>query len=283
MQLLGDISSDTNLSGGTLVGEWLVLVSDESRSIILLQAMGEDFAHVNTIELHKGDKEFDLESAATDGEFVYVAGSHSTVRKQLPGLIGSVKRQPQRDVVFRFRFQANGTISDVEERSLREAIDSHEVLAPFSELASKENGIDIEGLAAREGKLYFGFRGPVLRDNWVPVLVTKFDKPNSKDVRYIQLGGRGIRDLVAVSDGLLVLAGPVGDGDAPYQLWHWSGQCGLSKPTECLLKQLAALHQPKQGKLEGMVLLGENARGYELLLLSDGPKGGSPQRIVVER
>jgi len=283
MQLLGDMSTDKDLSGGTLVGEWLVLVSDESRSIILLQALGEDFAHVKTIELLHGDKEFDLECAATDGEFVYVAGSHSAVRKQLPGLIGTVKRQPQRDGVFRFRLQANGTISDVEHRSLRAAIDSHEVLAPFAELASKENGIDIEGLAAREGKLFFGFRGPVLRDNWVPVLVTKFDKPSNRDVRYVQLGGRGIRDLVAVTDGLLVLAGPVGDGDADYQLWHWNGVCGLREPTKLFCKQLTGLHQPKQVKLEGMILLGENVRGYELLLLSDGSTGGSPQRIVVER
>ena len=283
MQFLGDINTDKDLSGGTRVGDWLVLVSDESRSVILMQSQGNAYAHVGTVELLAGEKEFDLEGVAADGDIVYVCGSHSAVRKQLAGQIGHIKFRPNCDVVFRFRLKTDGTIRDIDQRSLRQAIDTHDVLAPFAHLASKENGIDIEGLACRDGKLYFGFRGPVLRDNWVPVMVTGFDKPNGNDVRYVQLGGRGICDLVDVSDGILVLAGPSGDGEEGYRLWHWNGVCGLASPDDCKLKPLTGLPAEPVGKLEGLILLKEKSGRYELLLLSDGPRGGNPTRIVVER
>ena len=41
----------------------------------------------------------------------------------------------------------------------------------------QENGVDIEGLAWRDGELIAGFRGPVLRANYVPVMRFTFDKP----------------------------------------------------------------------------------------------------------
>jgi Protein of unknown function (DUF3616) len=283
MQLLGEVQTDKDLSGGTRVGDWLVLVSDESRSVILMQAMGEAYAHVNTVELEPGKKEFDLEGVTADGDTVYVCGSHSAARKELPGEIGPVRRKPDRDVVFRFRLKQDGSITRIDRSSLRQALDTHAVLAPFANLASKENGIDIEGLAFRDGLLYFGFRSPVLRDNWVPVLVTPFDSPISNDVRYIRLGGRGIRDLVMVSDGFLVLAGPPGDGDQGYQLFHWNGVCALTDPDKSTLLPMKGLHGSPVGKLEGMILLEETSGRCDVLLLSDGPQGGHPQRIGLTR
>jgi hypothetical protein len=46
---------------------------------------------------------------------------------------------------------------------------------------------------------------------------------------------------------------------------------------------VAGLPNANPGKLEGMILLGEDAQKYELLLHSDGPRGSNPTRIVVER
>src|SRR5437899_3108388 len=81
----------------------------------------------------------------------------------------------------------------VEKMSLRDTLDSHPILKQFVPVASKENGIDIEGLAVKNGRLYFGFRGPVLRDNWVPVLSCTFGKvPGDVKMAYMQLAGRGV-------------------------------------------------------------------------------------------
>ena len=76
-------------------------------------------------------------------------------------------------------------------------------------------------------KLYLGFRGPVLRGNYVPVMVTQFQdiaQDSKYELRYVNLNGNGIRDLVAIDDGFLVLAGAVGDGITPYQIYFWDGQ-----------------------------------------------------------
>ena len=87
---------------------------------------------------------------------------------------------------------------------------------------SKENGVHIEGIAVKGGVLYLGFRDPVFRDTYVPVMTRKFDDPaDTHDLLFVRLGGRGLRSLACVSDGFLNIAGPVGDGPGSYQLYHW--------------------------------------------------------------
>ena len=83
--------------------------------------------------------------------------------------------------------------------------------------------MNIEGIAVRDGIVHVGFHGPVLRANYVPILKLRFDGPDvsNKYIVYVKLGGRGIWDLARVSDGFLILAGPVGGGSASYQLYHW--------------------------------------------------------------
>ena len=41
--------------------------------------------------------------------------------------------------------------------------DAH--LGPFRKIPSKENGFDVEGIAARGSRLLLGLRGPVLRES----------------------------------------------------------------------------------------------------------------------
>ena len=68
----------------------------------------------------------------------------------------------------------------------------------FGSIASKENGIDAEGLAVRDQKLYIGFRGPVLRGNFTPILRCRFGSPITEpEVLFVSLGGRGVRDRPA--------------------------------------------------------------------------------------
>ncbi len=82
-------------------------------------------------------------------------------------------------------------------------------------LAGK-SGVNIEGLAAVDGRLFFGFRGPA-GDGKAEILAVEaaplFDggETNPKPSTIVVGEGRAIRDLIAVSDGILVLAGPDDD------------------------------------------------------------------------
>lgn len=82
--------------------------------------------------------------------------------------------------------------------------------------------------------MLIGFRGPSLRGPYIPVLALTFkgdrfktDSIRSED-RFLDLGGRGIRDMTKIpGGGFLVLGGPVGDEPTPYQLYFWDGQDAL--------------------------------------------------------
>ncbi len=112
----------------------------------------------------------DFEGLTTDGSFVYVTGSHAWARKFKDGIIKSPKRKESKQF-FRFQLNADGTHGAVEgPKSLAGTISAHPVLKDFVGIASKENGIDIEGIAFANCKLYFGFRSPVLPYGFVPVI-----------------------------------------------------------------------------------------------------------------
>ena len=130
---------------------------------------------------------------------------------------------PHRDQLFRFKLK-DGTAADLASTSLRAAIDADPVLKPFAALPGDEGGVNIEGLAARDGKLFVGFRSPVLKDGTVPVMVTTFDKPETNELRFVPLGGRGVRDLAAVRDGFLILAGPSVEAGGGFQIYFWDGR-----------------------------------------------------------
>jgi hypothetical protein len=151
-------------------------------------------------------------------------------------------------------------------------LESDEVLGPFFDMPGKENGVDIEGVAVQGGRLYIGFRGPVLRGNFVPVVTLEFDDPEDYALKFVQLGGRGIRDLVAVENGFLVLAGPVGDGDGSYRLYFWNGQdCvpGDQKSTGEITNLGDLATQPGK-KPEGITVMSESPAEWRLLVVSDG-------------
>lgn len=158
------------------------------------------------------------------------------------------------------------------------------MLKAFVPIASKENGIDIEGLAAKDGKLYFGFRGPVLRDNWCPVLVAEFDKlQETAELRYVQLGGRGIRDIAPVRGGFLILAGPAGSAELAFQIYHWDGRSGLAaKEGVGKAALIDSVHAGAKHKPEGLAVLKETGQATELLILHDGVAGGDPTEYAIE-
>jgi hypothetical protein len=118
------------------------------------------------------------------------------------------------------------------------ARDAH--LAPFLDLPSKENGVDIEGLALAgapgDERLLVGLRGPVLR-GWAVVLEVAPradpDDPSALHLARVGRGGRrvrkhlldlrglGVRELQADGDDLLVLAGPTMTLDGRCAVFRW--------------------------------------------------------------
>lgn len=144
----------------------------------------------------------------------------------------------------------------------------------FNEIPGKENGVNIEGLAVKDGHLCIGFRGPVFRGNYVPVMKLEFADPPKNELLYVRLDGYGIRAMTSVSDGFLIIAGPVGDRSASYQLYHWSGQDlvpGRNRPSEIgMIQLLGEIDPPEEGKAEGVAVLQEDSGNYDLLVVYDG-------------
>jgi hypothetical protein len=212
-------------------------------------------------------QEVDVEGLAHDGDYLWVTGSHSLKRKKPKLRDGVRKAQKQlarcdaeanRYLLARIPIvECNKTFELEKEvtkdgktctaamlpvhegsNALMDALKEDEHLAPFLSIPGKDNGFDIEGLAASGGRLFLGLRGPVLR-GWAVILELTLVE-DEKDAsllklsgsgrggrgyrkHFLGLGGLGIRDLCADGDDLLILAGPTMDLDGPVALYRWKG------------------------------------------------------------
>ena len=281
-------------------GSLLVIGSDEGSSIQFLKKDRDESygVHAPTIDLFNNTQEqgeeMDIEGLAVNADSLYVIGSHSSKRKKVKEdneyqinrekfHENKIKDEKDRDWLYRLKIDPQGKVEgELERKTLKLIIETDPVLSRFSKLPSKENGVDIEGLATKNNNLYVGFRGPVFRNNYVPIMKLKFDNinstydPNAYEVLYIQLGGRGIRDITSVSRGFLILAGPVGDGAASYQLYHWDGKDiipGNDRRPQDIgnISLLCEIATPEDGKAEGIVDLSTDGdTSYNLIIVYDG-------------
>jgi len=154
-------------------------------------------------------------------------------------------------------------------------------------IPSKDNGLDIEGLAARDNHLFVGLRGPVLR-GWAIVLELKVSAeppelklhqigPNDQGYRkhFLRLDGLGVRDLCWRGDDLLILAGPTMDLDGPVRLYRWPGVSDLKGETVTLREQLELLFDLPHGEgddhAEGMTIIDDGGSTPLLLVVYDSP------------
>jgi hypothetical protein len=246
--------------------------------------------------------EMDLEGIAAEGPTIYVLGSHSARRKRVDAkhtyannrkaLLGPPEPEPSRDVLVRYTRGADGKAGPVERTSLRDFLDANEPFRSFRSVASKENGIDAEGLAVRGAWLYIGFRGPVLRGNFTPVLRCRFGPPiEDPEILFVDLGGRGVRDMAAVAEGLLVLAGPVGDGPGSYQVYLWDGEDLVAGadvgPRRRGISLLGDLPLPDTAgtvaKAEGLALIEDRPDSWKVLVVFDGLKNGHATRYRIDK
>lgn len=127
--------------------------------------------------------------------------------------------------------------------------------SPFMGVPGKDNGFDVEGLAVSGDRVFLGVRGPVLR-GWAAILELRLDGdretgqlrlrpvPGTKGQRlckhFLDLGGRGIRDLYRDGEDLLILAGPTMDLDGTIALFRWRGALAAKGPS--LVEEKALEH-----------------------------------------
>ena len=255
-------------------------------------------AEPTPLHLRDDTGELDAEGAATDGRYFFVTGSHSDKRK-------SGESNPHSRHVIRFqRDPASGRALRNADGSLAGYADTGrlwnlmqdqpalQVLAKQHAEAGAAGGINIEGLAVRAGRLYFGLRnvGAVLAVD-AEALFTAGSEVNAQ-VTSLDLGaGRGIRDIEAVDNGFLLLAGP---NDVPAHQsvgWTLAWWDGKHSPTVVTPKVLASLDLSKvplgecdkEIKPEAITVLKETPTSFEVLLLSDGMCDGGPLAFTVPK
>ena len=247
--------------------------------------------------------ELDAEGVAyADGAF-YVVGSHGRPRREHgQGAEGDARAEATRHL---FRIRLDPKAVDPETGQLRaepeitgtaalaRIIADIPALAPFHDRALEEGGVTIEGVAVRGGRLHVGLRGPVLADGSAAIvsvpLAGLFDgKPGAGTLATVALGPdshgqkRGVRDLVAVPDGFLILAGPMLDPEdgavaaGDYTVFAWDG-------TGAPRKRRDLPGYPRKEKPEALLPLDENTDGQRVLVFFDGPKEGAPRAVVLPR
>lgn len=243
-------------------------------------------------------KELDAEGAAVDERFYYVTGSHSPKRR-------NCESNPASRYVMRFPYDPKtGLARRPVDAGRQVSIRLWPLMAGLPELRAHvgdgkcmgrpDHAVDIEGLAIRDGRLYFGFRGPALEGR-VPVLSVDagalFEGGDTAPrITMLEVGGgRGIRDMVTVADGILILAGPDDQLENEDRDWF----VGLWDPRGSKLQRLARLDlegvgrracdDERERKPEAIAVLEESRWRYRVLILSDSLCDGGPLAFTVPR
>ncbi|MGB7443629.1 MAG: DUF3616 domain-containing protein [Coleofasciculaceae cyanobacterium] len=201
------------------------------------------------IDLFNHEDEIDIEGLDYHSNYLWLTGSHSTKRKKAKG------KKPEKDIerLAKIKTDINrylvARIPVIEGELLKscshpdnpsqkltaaclEKSETHNLLidilredphlSPFISAAipSKDNGLDIEGLAVHKDRVFLGLRGPVLR-GWAIILEIEVEekepgvltlKTIGKDERryrkhFIDLDGLGVRELCFKGKDLIILAG----------------------------------------------------------------------------
>jgi hypothetical protein len=254
-----------------------------------------------SITLRDDDKEVDAEGAARDGSIVYITGSHSPKRGP-PCKVHEHSRH-----VYRFKVDvvtglAVSAPEDAKKR-LWKALQKSKLGKFVEDDECHNHAVNIEGLAAKAGDLFFGLREPS-KDKTAYIVKVGADAlfgTADLDLDIYQFdvgGGRGIRDLLAVPEGVLMLLGPDDDEGNKKVSWRialWDRDGLPSKIIEPkLLAQLdleglnpneCGDNKNKDGDLkpEAMTMLGGGADFYRLLILSDGMCNGGPLSFRIQK
>ncbi len=297
INFLGNVLASQDISAIAFFDNWLVIGADEGAQIQILDQVTNSIykAREHSLSLLQGDQEIDVEGMARQDNLLYVIGSHSLKRKEVKPdktcaenykRIKSVTAETSRDNIFRLSFDMDtGQVNpDIKAISLRKILSADPVLGPFTRIPGKENGVDIEGIAADNDILYIGFRSPVLRGNYTPIMITSFDNPENYRLVYLHLKGSGIRDITRVKNGFLLIAGPPDEGPGDYRLYFWNGMDGMpdNNTVKAQLTDLGEIASPKKTKPEGITVIEEKLNSYKVIIVYDSAESGNPILLSVK-
>ncbi|WP_157833723.1 DUF3616 domain-containing protein [Hydrogenovibrio kuenenii] len=292
LSIIGSLSIDPdNISGMVKTDRFLALATDEGTKIQILPKSKDGYLAtpngvIDLNQTHTKIKEFDLEALAWQSPYLYAIGSHSKKRKKLKASLKTKENlnritpiidEPDRRVLFRIELNKQLKAAHIDKISLLGNLHNQPILAPFLAIPSKENGIDIEGLAVRSHKgktqLYVGFRGPVLRGNLTPILKLTLDrnafKVSKSKLLLVNLQGLGIRDMQATDNSFVLLAGAVNETPKRFVLYDWSGKTTFSPLHEKLILPT------DRGNPEAIAIQNLPGWGKGTWVARDGAKNGA--------
>jgi hypothetical protein len=286
----------TNLSGAACAPKpppfkFCVIVNDQKKYAQFFSIDGTVIVPGEVIRLVDdgagGDP--DAEGAAYDDGKFYITGSHGRSRNHPDD------RNEPSYVVLRFSVDktTGAPTFPISEDKVVGIEPSHrlrdvlkEELSGFFDKPLDPDGANIEGIAVQDGRMYLGLRGPSANGTAFIISVdaeAMFTPGKELDARIKRLAlgpSTGIRDLAAVSGGLLVLSGPVNKQAVAPAVRHWDPKTGaLGAP--------AILELPDLGtelKVETLLILRDaDAQPWRALLIFEGPPDGAPTEYSIPR
>ncbi len=210
-------------SAAVAVGERWVVAGDEDDVLRVYDPArgGAPVVSLGLSALFGSSAERDLEAVAVLGEEAWWVGSHG--RKK------DGEEAPDRAVVLPTRLTWDGTHVGIRAVGPRQTdlLDRlaavpgvADWLAPASTLPPKTpGGLNIEGAAKTpDGTWWIGFRGPLDSQGRARVVALT---AQGGMMHTLDLGGRGVRDLVVQGPALMVLAGAVSSADEGHAIYRW--------------------------------------------------------------
>jgi hypothetical protein len=270
--------------GGLIAGDTIALIDDkfEGKALELdgeAVAFADGFFYVVGSHGHPRDADHKLDPVRDKAKIAanIKAGSKVVRIKLDPATVdaeGKLKADAKPEI----------TVSD----KLRPKLQEWRSLEPHVDQRLDENGLTIEGAAVKNERLYVGMRGPLLNGDRdvAPVysasLFSLFEgghaDPHVVDLRLGE-AGRGIRDLVAIDKGFLVLAGPGTEAEGDYTVFFWDGESAATESLGTLPKFTD--DKGRQVRPEGLLPLDSGKDGLRLLVLFDRGKEGEPRPLTV--
>lgn len=234
-----------NISGLVVTENFAAVATDEGNAIQILPYKDENYHAKKKFVIHLTDnnaEELDLEGLAWQAPYLYAIGSHSKKRKKYKSdasdqknlqRMSAIIKEPARHALWQIKLSEKLKPQRIKRISIDDFIQQNTILEPFTTLPSKENGIDIEGIAVSKNKLWLGFRGPVIRGNFASVLQVQLNSESltlKKPEHFLlDLNGFGIRDLAYYENKLFILAGAVNELPKQYMLYDWKPETAFSK------------------------------------------------------
>jgi hypothetical protein len=319
-----------DLSACDMIGSCLWLGCDETTTVERLMTRdGVRFAEHRAFSLGRifnlpagDDEEIDIEGLAHDGGYLWITGSHSLKRKKPKRHEKDPKEALRRLAIVEADpnryFLARVPLVPTEEEgvydlarsgidgataaylpmasganALAKALAEDPLLGRFVHIPCKENGLDVEGIAARGDRVFLGLRGPVLR-GWATIIEVQIRTegsgilalegigPRGEAYRshFLDLDGLGIRDLTLDGDDLVILAGPTMDLDGPSRIYRWTGALGAGASAVVTHDRLGHLLDVPYGDgvdhAEGLALIEPDGAARRVLVVYDSP---APSRL----